>query len=153
MRISMPFACLGFSSSKLVLAGITAALLSGCSDSIERFSSNYNNPSDTDPVYTASVPQTKKLAKPRYTQPKALAYNDEVITQNPIKQSSLSKPAAPNYDYAQSYKKPYKQPAVKTPSLAYQDAPAAPVYKAPAYKAPNLNSEEVVADSDHGSTG
>jgi murein DD-endopeptidase MepM/ murein hydrolase activator NlpD len=152
MRISMPSACFGFNSSKLVMAGIMAALLSGCSDSIERFSSNYNNPSDSDPVYTASVPQSKKLVKQTYAKPKALAYEDQSIAESPIKQAPLYKPAAPKHDYVQSYKKPYKQPAVKAPTLAYQQEPAAPVYtkpayKAPAYKAPSFNTEDVVADS------
>ncbi len=147
MRISMPFACFRLTSSKLIMACGTAALLSGCSDSIERFSANYNNPSDNDPVYTASVPQSKKLVKPAYAKPKALAYNDQAIIQSPIKQAPLYKPAAPTYDYAQSYKKPYKQPAVKTPSLAYTEEQSAPRYKTPPYKAPSYNAEEVIADS------
>jgi murein DD-endopeptidase MepM/ murein hydrolase activator NlpD len=154
MRISMPFACYGLTSSKLIIAGVTAALLSGCSDSIDRFSANYNNPSDNDPVYTASVPQTKRPIKRTYAQPKALAYNEETIVQNPIARAPLNKPKAPSYDYVQSYKKPYKQPSLKPQALAYDEQPVAPIYKKPAYKAPvysapNYGSEEVVADSQN----
>jgi hypothetical protein len=52
MRISVPVARLGSSTAKFVITAVTAALLAGCSDSIDRFSQNYNNPSDADPVYT-----------------------------------------------------------------------------------------------------
>ena len=48
--------------AKALLTVATAALLAGCSNSIERFQSAYDNPSDADPVYTASVPQAKKKA-------------------------------------------------------------------------------------------
>jgi murein DD-endopeptidase MepM/ murein hydrolase activator NlpD len=168
MRISNPFACFAINPSKLVLAGVTAALLSGCSDSIERFSANYNNPSDSDPVYTASVPKIKKMAaRPTYRKPAALNYGEEAIVQTPITTAPLRAQKAPAYDYVQNYKKPYKQPAMQQPVIAYDEQPimrapkapvikapvyeeqaiAAPAYKAPKYKAPSFAQEEVVADN------
>ena len=158
MRINVPFGRFGFTSSKLIFAGVTAALLSGCSGSIDRFSSNYDNPSDADPVYTASVPKYVKKPKLAYAQPKALAYSDEAIVQSPIVRAPLNKPVAPNYDYVQSYKKPYKQPSLKQPEIAYDEQPAAPVlkkpvyktqsYKAPTYNQPDYGAEGVVADNE-----
>ena len=52
--------------AKALVTVATAALLAGCSNSIERFQTAYDNPSDADPVYTASVPKAKKLVKPKY---------------------------------------------------------------------------------------
>ncbi len=155
MRISMPFACFSLKPTRFLLAGLTAVLLSGCSDSIERFSANYNNPSDNDPVYTASVPVAKRVMKPIYKQPKALAYQEETIIQSPIARAPLrqAQTSAPAYDYVQSYKKPYKQVAKPRPVIAYNEQPVAPVYKAPAYKAPaykapSYGSDEVVANNE-----
>jgi murein DD-endopeptidase MepM/ murein hydrolase activator NlpD len=129
MRISVPVARLGSTTAKFVITAVTAALLAGCSDSIDRFSQNYNNPSDADPVYTASVPKYKKAVSPRYAKPKALAYNEEVIVQSPIASGPVYKAKAPAFDYTTSYKKPFKQPEVALNSI-----PDAPVYKAPIYK-------------------
>ena len=158
MRINVPFGRFGFTSSKLIIAGVTAALLSGCSGSIDRFSANYDNPSDVDPVYTASVPKYVKPAKLKYAQPKALAYRDDAIVQSPIVSAPLNKPIAQNYDYVQSYKKPYKQPTLKQPEIAYDEQPVAPVlkkpiyktqsYKAPTYNQPDYDAENVVADTE-----
>ena len=176
MRISKPVACFGLNTPKLVVAGLTAILLSGCSDSIERFSANYNNPSDNDPVYTASVPKVKRITKQSYKQPKAIAYADETIVQSPIARAPLRTAKAPAYDYVQSYKKPYKQKLIVQPEvqpeIAYDEQPVAPVYtkprvkapvyqeevavapvyktptlKAPKYKAPSYSTEDVVADA------
>ena len=162
MRISMPFACFAINPSKLILAGVTAALLSGCSDSIERFSANYSNPSDSDPVYTASVPQVKRIVRPTYKKPKVIAYNDETIAQSPIASAPLARTQAPTYDYVRSYKKPYKQPVIQAPAIAYDEqpqiqavqkpiyrapAPKVATYKTPAYRTPTYSAEEVVADS------
>jgi murein DD-endopeptidase MepM/ murein hydrolase activator NlpD len=147
MRISLALPRFGLSSAKFVVAGVTAILLSGCSDSIERFSANYNNPSDNDPVYTASVPKYVRPAPVKYKKPKALVYREEPIIESPIASAPISAPAAPRYDYVQSYKKPYKQPVMKQPEIAYAEPPAAPVYTKPKYKAPTYAAEEVIADS------
>ena len=150
MRINVPFGRFGFTSSKLIIAGVTTALLSGCSGSIDRFSSNYDNPSDADPVYTASVPKYVKPAKLKYAAPKALAYNEETIVQSPIVNAPLNRPAPSKYDYVQSYKKP----ALQQPEVVYNEEPVAPVlrkpvYKTQSYKAPTYGAnEEVVADTE-----
>jgi murein DD-endopeptidase MepM/ murein hydrolase activator NlpD len=137
MRISEPFARHGFTTAKFVITAMTAALLAGCSDSIERFSSNYNNPSDADPVYTASVPKYKKPTATHYAAPRALASNEEVIVQSPIADAPSFKPKAPAYDYTTAYKKP---------KLAYNTAPATPIYKAPIYKQPVMSEPVATAE-------
>jgi murein DD-endopeptidase MepM/ murein hydrolase activator NlpD len=130
MRISESAARLGLTSAKFVITAMTAALLAGCSDSIERFASNYNNPSDADPVYTASVPKYKKLAyKPHYTKPQQLASSEETILQSPIASAPLNTPK--RYDYTKAYQRP---------KLALNQVPDAPVYEAPSYKAPTYKA-------------
>ncbi len=102
--------------AKALLTVATAALLAGCSNSIERFQSAYSNPSDADPVYTASVPKPKKIAKPAYKrptfeQPSYEASADDIIEETPIKRAAV--PMAKPKDYASAYKPAYKQPALK----------------------------------------
>ncbi len=140
MSISVPVARLGSTTVKFVITAVTAALLAGCSDSIDRFSQNYNNPSDSDPVYTASVPKYKKPMVAQYAKPRALASADETIVQSPISSAPSYKVKAPAYDYTTSYKKPYKQPA-----LAMNPVPQAPVYQTPVYKKP-VYAQPVIAD-------
>jgi murein DD-endopeptidase MepM/ murein hydrolase activator NlpD len=120
--------------AKALVTVATAALLAGCSNSIERFQSAYDNPSDADPVYTASVPKPKKLMKPRYKAPayEAPSYDaaaDDTIEETPIKRAAI--PMAKPKDYASVYTPAYKQPKLtaKKPRLI-----AAP--------------EEVVADTE-----
>ncbi len=145
MRINVPFGRFGFTSSKLIIAGVSAALLSGCSGSIDRFSSNYDNPSDADPVYTASVPKYVKPAKLKYAAPKALAYREDTIVESPIVSAPLNKPAAPNYDYVQSYKKPvYKNPSYKVPTYNANEDVVADTETAPVYKKPLLKTGATV---------
>ena len=159
MRINVPFGRFGFTSSKLIFAGVTALLLSGCSSSIDRFATDYSNPSDADPVYTASVPKyVKKPSTYKYAQPKALAYREDTIVQSPIIKAPLNKSAAPTYDYVQDYKKPYKQPTLQQPEIAYDEQQVAPVlkkpvykaqsYKAPTYAQPDYGSEDIVAENE-----
>jgi murein DD-endopeptidase MepM/ murein hydrolase activator NlpD len=148
MRISVPFGALGVSKAKFIVMGFAAFMLAGCSSSIERFAADYSNPSDVDPVYTASVPKIKKVAtRPitqKYSAPKYVAQNEEVIVQSPITSTPLVKPK-PVYDYSKAY---------KAPKLAYNNAPQQPSYTAPAYKAPvykkpifNAPAEEVITDA------
>ncbi len=47
-------------SARILSTVAVAALLAGCSGSIERFMAGYKNPSDADPVYTASVPKPSR---------------------------------------------------------------------------------------------
>lgn len=141
MRISVPVGAFEVSKAKFIVATLAAVLLTGCSDSIERFSSNYDNPSDSDPVYTASVPQYKKVA-PRPISQKYAAANEEVIVQSPIKSAPIVKPIAPSYDYSKNYK------AYQQPKLAYNNVPTAPTYNTPVYKQPSFAAptEEAVTD-------
>jgi murein DD-endopeptidase MepM/ murein hydrolase activator NlpD len=149
MRISVPVGAFEISKAKFIVMGFAAFMLAGCSSSIERFAADYSNPSDSDPVYTGSVPKTKKVASrpisQKYVAPKYVAQNEEVIVQSPISSAPLVKPKAPVYDYAKAY---------KSPKLAYNNVPAqpnyaAPAYKAPVYKKPNFSApaEETIADS------
>ena len=149
MRISVPVGAFGISKANFVVMGFAAFMLAGCSSSIERFAADYSNPSDADPVYTASVPKIKKVASrpisQKYVAPKYVAQNEEVIVQSPISSAPLVKPKAPVYDYSKAY---------KAPKLAYNNVPAqpnyaAPAYKAPIYKQPNFSApaEETIADS------
>jgi murein DD-endopeptidase MepM/ murein hydrolase activator NlpD len=107
--------------AKALLTVATAALLAGCSNSIERFQSAYNNPSDADPVYTASVPKPKKAAKPRiikpdYEEPSYDAASNDIIEETPVKRAAI--PMAKPKDYASAYTPAYKQPKlVKKPKL------------------------------------
>ena len=150
----------GGASIKFVVVGIAGVLLAGCSDSIERFSNNYSNPSDGDPVYTASIPKFKKpyhphtYAAPVYNDQQAAAY--ETIVQNPVARAPLAR--APQYDYTKSYAKTYRQPKLVAetpvvqppaprvyaqPRIAYNKPTLAPpVYQKPVYKAPVIVDEQ-----------
>jgi murein DD-endopeptidase MepM/ murein hydrolase activator NlpD len=153
MRISVPSARHGLITAKFVIAAVTTVLLSGCSDSIDRFSANYNNPSDTDPVYTASVPKYAKPVATHYKRPRAIANYDEQIAEAPIVSKPIYKMKKPAYDYTTAYKQPFKPaaPVYKKPTYAApvveeqvaEYAPVAPKYKKPTYKAPQFEEEVV----------
>jgi murein DD-endopeptidase MepM/ murein hydrolase activator NlpD len=153
MRISVPSARHGLITAKFVIAAVTTVLLSGCSDSIDRFSANYNNPSDSDPVYTASVPKYQKTAPLKYKKPAAIASDDEQIAEAPIANAPIYKAKKPVYDYTTAYKSPfkkaapvYKKPTYEAPVADEQVAefvPVTPKYKKPTYKAPSFDEEVV----------
>jgi murein DD-endopeptidase MepM/ murein hydrolase activator NlpD len=109
MRISGSRGQFGRMAAKLLFTVAAASMLGACSNSIERFSAAYNNPSDADPVYTASVPQPKKpvYKKPVYQAPAPI--EEETIIESPVAKAPLPV-KQPAYDYEQSYKKTYKQP-------------------------------------------
>jgi|GEM_PF-151729 len=149
MRITVPVGAFEISKAKFIVMGFAAFMLAGCSSSIERFAADYSNPSDADPVYTASVPKIKKVAarpiSQKYASPNYVAQNEEVIVQSPISSAPLVKSKAPVYDYTKAY---------KAPKLAYNNVPAqpsyaTPAYKAPVYKQPNFSApvEEAISDS------
>jgi murein DD-endopeptidase MepM/ murein hydrolase activator NlpD len=99
--------------AKALMTVATAALLAGCSNSIERFQTAYTNPSDADPVYTASVPKAKKpakrrLAQPSYEEPADVAVADDIIEETPVKRAAI--PLAKPKDYASAYTPAYRQP-------------------------------------------
>ena len=83
------------SKSKYLVSVAAAVMLSACSADSTRLSSN---PSDSDPVYTASVPKQVSSAPP---------------VSDPIASKPLNGTQPPSYDYSQSYKAaPYRQPTV-----------------------------------------
>jgi len=110
---------LGASNPKFFISVAATVMLAACSAESDRFA---ENPSDSDPVYTASVPQQ---TRPQVEQ------SDEVITTRPLNSASVKPPA---YDYSKSYKAPqYKQPS-------YAKAPAVSV---PDVEAPSVSSPQV----------
>jgi murein DD-endopeptidase MepM/ murein hydrolase activator NlpD len=111
----------------------TASLLAACSNSIERFQNAYDNPSDADPVYTASVP--KKVQQPAIRKARPVieapqAPDEDTIIESPVARAPLpKKQPVQQYDYTENYKKTYKQPALTAPK---------PKYNAPSYDEPDL---------------
>ncbi|MFN4141275.1 peptidoglycan DD-metalloendopeptidase family protein [Aestuariivirga sp.] len=98
------------SRSKFLLSVAAAVMLAACSAESDRFASN---PSDADPVYTASVPKQVTAAN--------VGMDDE-ISSKPLTGASQQ---PPSYDYSKSYRTTqYRQPAVAaTPDVA--EAPSA----------------------------
>lgn len=82
---AFPRAVRGFSNSSVIVSAIAALLLAGCSSAMERFS---ENPSDADPVYTASVPKPKDMAA---------ADDGDTITSRPLASSSTANYRPPQY--------------------------------------------------------
>ncbi len=63
-------------------------ILAGCSGSIDRFLTGYNNPADSDPVYTATLPKAKKSKQV------AIPQVDDDISSAPLTKSRVLKPIA-----------------------------------------------------------
>ncbi|HEY5363777.1 MAG TPA: LysM peptidoglycan-binding domain-containing protein, partial [Aestuariivirga sp.] len=144
----------GAISVKLVVASVAAILLVGCSDNVDRFANNYSNPSDVDPVYTASLMKPKHRVVDDSYQASDVADNGgDAIVQSPIANAQVAKPAAP--DYTASYAKTYNQapvaaaaPAYAKPKYAYN----APTSAAPVYKSPVIDTGAQAADSENAPT-
>jgi len=106
----------GFSKAHYLVSVAAALMLAGCSQSVERFAdgASSENPSNSDPVYTASVPKHKRLAS---------ADDDDTITSRPLARTKPYKTAG-GYAYNRStYTAPaYKAP--KVPQVALDDEPA-----------------------------
>lgn len=107
-----------------LMSAAAAVLLSACSTSVDRFS---DNPSDADPVYTASMP--RKVAQ----QP-AGDSGDDSISSRPLANAAQRPSYASNgYNYQSSFRQPtYRQPAYQQPSAPqprqqYADADGQPV--------------------------
>ena len=84
--------------SKFLVSVAAAVMLTACSADTDRFASN---PSDADPVYTASVPKSVNACQCRHAMTS--------VTSKPLTSAS-SQP--PSYDYSKSYQAPqYSQPA------------------------------------------
>ena len=102
----------GHSKFNILASAAIAVMLAACSGSVDRFteSASSKNPSDADPVYTASVPKKRATYA---------AADDDKITSRPLASAPLGQPNYAGNGYA--YKKPaYRQPVYSEP--AYVDA-------------------------------
>jgi murein DD-endopeptidase MepM/ murein hydrolase activator NlpD len=102
----------GHSKFNILASAAIAVMLAACSGSVGRFaeSASSKNPSDDDPVYTASVP--KKRAS-------YAAADDDKITSRPLASAPLGSPSYASNGY--TYRKPaYRQPIYSEPT--YVDA-------------------------------
>ncbi len=101
----------GLSKFNILASAALAVMLAACSNSVERFADNTSseNPSDADPVYTASVPKKRTTYAPSYE-----SSGDDKIVSRPLASAPLGSPNYANNNY--TYKKPaYKQPAYSEP--------------------------------------
>ena len=88
-----------------LVSAAAAVMLTACSADTERFASN---PSDADPVYTASVPKNVNASN--------VGMSDTGVSSKPLASAS-SQP--PSYDYSKSYQAPqYRQPPAAQPQAA-----------------------------------
>ncbi len=98
----------GLSKFNILASVALAVMLAGCSNAVERFADNPSaeNPSDADPVYTASVPKKRNTY--------ATADDDKIVSR-PLSSAPLGSPNYASNNY--SYKKPaYKQPVYSEPT-------------------------------------
>ena len=98
----------GLSKFNILASVALAVMLAGCSNAVERFADNPSseNPSDADPVYTASVPKKRNTYA---------TSDDDTIVSRPLAGAPLGSPNYANNNY--SYKKPaYKQPVYSEPT-------------------------------------
>ena len=101
----------GLSKFNVLASAALAVMLAACSNSVERFAENPSseNPSDVDPVYTASVPKKRTTYAPSYE-----SSGDDKIVSRPLASAPLGSPNYANNNY--TYKKPaYKQPVYSEP--------------------------------------
>lgn len=90
---------------QFLVSAAAAVMLTACSADTERFAAN---PSDADPVYTASVPKNINASN--------VGTGDASVSSKPLTSAS-SQP--PTYDYRKSYQAPqYRQPAAPQPQVA-----------------------------------
>ncbi len=82
-------------SSRFLLAIATATMLTACSDSLERFANYGSNPSDADPVYTASVPKAKATKVSR-----TVVQSDNEISSTDIDAPQVSQSKPKNLAFA-----------------------------------------------------
>ncbi len=101
----------GLSKFNILASAALAVMLAACSNSVDRFADNQSseNPSDVDPVYTASVPKKRTTYAPSYE-----SSGDDKIVSRPLASAPLGSPNYANNNY--SYRKPaYKQPVYSEP--------------------------------------
>ncbi|MFO1130807.1 MAG: peptidoglycan DD-metalloendopeptidase family protein [Hyphomicrobiales bacterium] len=90
---------------QFLVSAAAAVMLTACSADTERFAAN---PSDADPVYTASVPKNVNASN--------VGTADTGVSSKPLASAS-SQP--PTYDYSKSYQAPqYRQPAAPQAATA-----------------------------------
>ncbi|MEI7599586.1 MAG: peptidoglycan DD-metalloendopeptidase family protein [Aestuariivirga sp.] len=90
---------------QFLVSAAAAVMLTACSADTERFATN---PSDADPVYTASVPKNVNASN--------VGTEDTGVASKPLASAS-SQP--PSYDYSKSYQAPqYRQPTAPQPQVA-----------------------------------
>jgi murein DD-endopeptidase MepM/ murein hydrolase activator NlpD len=102
----------GHSKFNILASAAIAVMLAACSGSVDRFAetASSKNPSDADPVYTASVPKKRAIYA---------TTDDDKITSRPLASAPLGSPNYANNGY--TYKKPaYRQPVYSEPT--YVDA-------------------------------
>ena len=102
---------IGLSKFNILASAALAVMLAACSNSVDRFADNASseNPSDVDPVYTASVPKKRTTYAPSYE-----SSGDDKIVSRPLASAPLGSPSYANNNY--TYKKPaYKQPIYSEP--------------------------------------
>jgi murein DD-endopeptidase MepM/ murein hydrolase activator NlpD len=93
------------------VSAAAAVMLAACSSSAERFASN---PSDVDPVYTASVPKAKRAKAPEFE-------SDGAVSSRPLANAQARQPSyqPPKYNYETAYQKPkYRQSTEDQVALA-----------------------------------
>jgi murein DD-endopeptidase MepM/ murein hydrolase activator NlpD len=101
----------GLSKFNILASAALAVMLAACSNSVDRFADNASsgNPSDVDPVYTASVPKKRTTYAPSYE-----SSGDDKIVSRPLASAPLGSPNYAGNNY--TYKKPaYKQPVYSEP--------------------------------------
>ena len=101
----------GLSKFNILASAALAVMLAACSNSVERFAENQSseNPSDVDPVYTASVPKKRSTYAPSYE-----SSGDDKIVSRPLASAPLGSPNYAGNKY--TYRKPaYKQPVYSEP--------------------------------------
>lgn len=101
----------GLSKFNILASAALAVMLAACSNSVDRFAGNQSseNPSDVDPVYTASVPKKRTTYAPSYE-----SSGDDKIVSRPLASAPLGSPNYANNTY--TYRKPaYKQPVYSEP--------------------------------------
>lgn len=121
MLISLSRRVAGAFKAQYLLSAAASVTLAACSQSIERFASN---PSDADPVYTASVAQQQEdYTLQRRSTHQTAASSEDAISSKPLASAPLSKPSG-GYNYSTSYRAPaYKQPQLQTAQTTTQPAP------------------------------
>jgi murein DD-endopeptidase MepM/ murein hydrolase activator NlpD len=101
----------GLSKFNILASAALAVMLAACSNSVDRFADNQSseNPSDVDPVYTASVPKKRTTYAPSYE-----SSSDDKIVSRPLASAPLGSPNYAGNNY--TYRKPaYKQPVYSEP--------------------------------------